>query len=38
MKGQHTIYAVIGDSFAWASFLFFVLVSIFVFRKKKKAV
>jgi apolipoprotein N-acyltransferase len=38
MKGQHTIYAVIGDSFAWASFLFFFLVSIFVFRKKKKAV
>ncbi len=36
MKGQRTIYAVIGDSFAWVCILLFVSISIFFFRKRKK--
>ena len=35
-KGQHTIYAVIGDSFVWVCVLFFVSISIFFIRKRKR--
>ena len=36
MKGQSTVYSIIGDLFAWFSILFFVSISIFVFRKRKR--
>jgi len=36
MKGQSTVYSIIGDLFAWFSILFFVSLSIFVFRKRKR--
>ncbi len=36
MKGQKTIYAVIGDLFAWICVLLFISISIFYIRKRKK--
>ena len=36
MKGQSTVYSIIGDLFAWFCILFFVSISIFVFRKRKR--
>jgi apolipoprotein N-acyltransferase len=35
MKGQHTIYAVVGDLFVWICVLLFTSISIFYIRKKK---
>jgi apolipoprotein N-acyltransferase len=36
MQGQATVYSAIGDLFAWVCILFFVLISIYVFRKRKR--
>lgn len=36
MKGQFTVYSVVGDLFAWLCILFFVSISIFVFRKREQ--
>jgi len=36
MKGQSTLYSIIGDLFAWFCILFFVSISIFIFRKRKR--
>jgi apolipoprotein N-acyltransferase len=36
MKGQHTIYAFVGDLFVWICVLFFISLIIFYIRKKKK--
>lgn len=36
MKGQHTVYSVVGDAFAWLCILFFVSTSIVVLRKRTR--
>lgn len=36
MKGKRTIYAVIGDSFAWLCIVFFILISIAFFKRKSE--
>ena len=36
MKGQKTVYSVLGDYFAWLCILFFLVSTIIVFRKKSK--
>jgi len=36
IKGQSTVYSVVGDLFAWFCILFFVSISIFVFSKRKR--
>jgi apolipoprotein N-acyltransferase len=33
MKGQRTVYSVVGDAFAWLCILFFVFATVFVLRK-----
>jgi len=35
IKGQHTVYALIGDLFAWICILFFISISISFFRKSR---
>jgi apolipoprotein N-acyltransferase len=36
MKGRRTVYSAVGDLFAWICILFFVSISIFVFRKRTR--
>ena len=36
MKGCSTVYSHIGDAFAWCCILFFVSISVFVFKKRMK--
>jgi apolipoprotein N-acyltransferase len=35
MRGQRTLYAAVGDAFAWLCILFFVSTTIFVLGKRK---
>ncbi len=37
MKGQTTVYSVVGDVFAWLCILFFISISIFVLIKRVRA-
>ncbi len=34
MKAKHTIYAVIGDSFAWLCIVFFIIISVIFIKQK----